>query len=86
MTVRITDEYFRYATNQIRLGKRHHMPGIRRCTDCRVFYRQDGTGLTTCPQCRTKHDRICVHCTVRFSCDEYGTRLCKSCRDQTSLF
>ncbi|UKD53664.1 hypothetical protein L3Q65_38125 [Amycolatopsis sp. FU40] len=86
MTVRITDEYFRYATRQISIGRRVTMPGIRKCTDCHAFYRTDDTGLTICPDCRPNHDRICTGCGVPFTGQRNGIRLCKSCRDQQALF
>lgn len=86
MTVRITDEYFRYATRQITSGRRVSMPGVRKCTDCTALYRTDDTGLTVCPDCRPDHDRICTQCGIHFTGERDGIRLCKCCRNQAPLF
>jgi hypothetical protein len=84
--MRITDEYFRYATHQIRIGRRARMPGVRTCIDCDALYRSDTSGIPWCPDCRPAHERVCTGCGVRFPGDRDGTQLCRSCRDQEPLF
>jgi hypothetical protein len=74
----VTEEYFRYATHQIRIGRRATMPGVHTCPDCHGLYRADGTRIPWCPVCRPNHERVCTGCGVQFPGDRHGTRRCRS--------
>ncbi|WP_199431202.1 hypothetical protein [Qaidamihabitans albus] len=86
MIARFTDEYLTWAIHQLRIGRKSHMPGIRRYPDCKTYYPDDYTGIIWCRDCREHHDRLCIHCRTRFSGDLDGNRLCQSCRSQHALF
>lgn len=86
MPTQSTEDYFHYAVHQIRLGRRHHMPGVRTCSDCGEHYPSDNTTMSWCPDCRINHDRICIHCGTHFDGTPGGNRLCRSCRHQQTLF